>query len=81
MAFINAGTSPARDMLRNVKYEPMKIYRVFDANNRLATQYECFTSTLNGGDCLRTDYAYDGTSNRITKLKESMTVWSSAWEL
>lgn len=70
-----------RDQLRNVKFEAIKLYRVYDSNGRLQTQFESWASTEDGGPCLRTDYGYDGGSSRIIKLKESPDVWQSAWDL
>lgn len=81
MGFTTEYQQPVRDFLKSVKYEAMKIYRVFDAQNRVSVQYECPTNTKDGGGCLRTDYVYDGTSNRIIKLKESAVAWSAAWDV
>lgn len=81
MAFTSEGQMPVRDTLKSVKYEAMKLYRVYDGQNRLVTQYDASSNAKNGDACLRTDYAYDGTTTRIQKLKESMAAWSSAWDL
>ncbi len=79
MAFESSGN--VRDTLRSVKYDRLKLFRVYDAQNRLTSQFECFAETRDGGECLRTDYIYDGGSNRIIKLRESRAQWSVAWDV
>jgi hypothetical protein len=81
MAFTSEIRMPVRDTLKSVKYEGMKLFRTFDSQNRLVTQFEAPTNAKDGDACLRTDYGYDGTSNRIIKLKESQTTWSAVWDL
>lgn len=70
-----------RDQLKSVLKEPMKLYRTFDGSNRLEYQYECATSTPDQGPCLKTQYVYDGGSDRIVKVKETIDVWDASFEV
>lgn len=81
MAFTSEKQMPVRDTLHSVKLEAMKLYRMYDATNRLVTQFDAPTQARHGDACLRTDYGYDGTTTRIVKLKESMAAWDSSWDL
>lgn len=69
---------PVRSQLTSVLKEPMKMYRVYDVNNRIQYQYECVANTIDQGPCMRTEYIYSGTSSRVTKFKETIDVWVSA---
>lgn len=70
-----------REFLMAIKQEPVKMLRVYDATNRLATQYEAVTHAKNGDPCMKTEYTYDGTSSRVVKLKESVDIWLLAYDL
>jgi hypothetical protein len=59
----------------------MKIYRIYDVSNRIEYQYECVTTTAHGEPCLKTQYEYDGASTRVLKLKETLDVWDSSYEI
>lgn len=71
----------ARDYLKNMAREPIKLFRVYDVSNRVWIQYECVTHTLPGEACLKTEYVYDGTSTRVLKLKESLSTWDISFEV
>lgn len=81
MPFSTENSMPVRDTLRSVKFEAMKLYRVYDQTNRLTTQYDAVSAAKDGDACLRTDYVYDSQTTRIVKIKESMAAWSSAWDV
>lgn len=66
------------DFLKSIKNEPLKLYRVYDVNNRVQYQYETITHMEDGGPCMRTEYEYDGTSSRVIKMKETIDTWVAA---
>lgn len=70
-----------RDYLVSIMHEAMKLYRVYDVTNRVQYQYEAPAKALDGDPCMRTEYVYDGTSNRVLKMKETVQNWSSSWDI
>lgn len=61
--------------------EVVKIFRVYDGSDRLITSYETVANTEDGGQALKTEYTYIGATTKLEKLKESLDVWSSAYEI
>lgn len=74
-------TITVREFLQGIRNEPLKMYRTYDGNNRVEYQYETLTHVLVGGPCMKTQYTYDGTSNRVLKLKETIDTWTLAMEI
>lgn len=70
-----------RDVLKSLKHEALKEFREYDAQFRPSAIYQAFTDAKEGDDCLKTEYIYDGLSQRIIKKKESVTDWQSAWDI
>lgn len=70
-----------RDYLRTIKFEALKLYRVYDVNNRVVQQYEAPTNAKTGDLCLKTQYSYISTSARVEKVKESLSTWDTSWDL
>lgn len=70
-----------REFLTTIRQEPVKMIRVYDAGNRLITQYEAVTHAQDGDPCMRTDYTYDGSSSRVLKLKETVDTWLAAYDI
>lgn len=70
-----------KDMLKTLKLEALKEYREYDVNNRPSAIYQTLTSARDLDDCLKTEYVYDGLSNRIVKKRETVVDWSSAWDI
>lgn len=70
-----------REFLTAIRQEPVKMFRVYDAGNRLVTQYEAVTHAKSNDPCMRTDYTYDGTSSRVVKLKESVDTWLASYDI
>lgn len=69
------------ELLKSHHAELIKTYLTYDAYDRVEYVYECVKDTADGGACVRTQYAYDGTSTRITKMKETYSTWSSAYDI
>lgn len=63
--------------------ELVKQYSVFEvaAPYRLTDTYTAYTDAPNNAPCVHTEYDYDGTSTRITKMKESVGTWNSSWDI
>lgn len=71
----------ADELLTSLGKEAMKVHRVYDGSNRLIEQYETYQNTVHGGPALRTDYTYDGASERVVGMKETMSTWDSSWDI
>jgi hypothetical protein len=61
--------------------EVVKIFRVYDGSDRLITTYETFANSRDGAVALKTEYAYVGATTKLEKMKESLSVWSAAYEI
>jgi hypothetical protein len=70
-----------RDYLRSVKYEAMKVHRELDGTGRTIYQYDCPAETPDGGICMRTQYAYSGSTFTVTGMRESLATWSASWDI
>lgn len=75
------GRSHATDMIGPHGKEAVKQYVVFDVSFRMVATYVALTDAVHGAVCLKTEYAYDGNSSRIIKMKESLATWDSAWDI
>jgi hypothetical protein len=71
----------ATDLVPAHNREAVKTYIVWDEFNRMVTHYSTLAAAPHGAKALRTDYRYDGNSNRVQKTKESLSAWDSAWEI
>jgi len=70
-----------RDFITAIRNEPVKVFRVYDGSNRVSIQYEAITHALNGDPCMKTEYMYDGTTQRVLKMKESVDTWLSSFDM
>lgn len=70
-----------QSLLRALSEGPLKIYKEYDVAGRTTFIYEAPTSTAINGPCLRTQYTYDGVTNRIQKAKETVVPWLSGYEI
>lgn len=77
---VQAFTKP-NDLVRTHMNEAIKQFLVYDGSNRMVTTYVAATNAVDGDTCLRTDYTYVGASVRIEKMKESLDVWQSIWDI
>ncbi len=71
----------ADELLQALQKEALKTYRIYDGSDRLITTYETFTNTVNGGPAIKTQYTYVGATTRVEKMKETIDVWSSAYDI
>jgi hypothetical protein len=78
---IQVPDNKADDLLQALSKEAIKVFRVFDGSDRLITQYETFANTTDGGIALKTDYSYIGATTKLEKMKESISTWSSAYDI
>lgn len=67
--------------LKTGRDELLKQFFVYDGSNRVTDIYEAHADANHGQPCLRTRYTYDGTSNRVLKMKEVDATWDSSYEL
>ena len=75
-----AGVS-SKDVLKTLKNEALKEYRVYDVQNRPSAIYQVYTDAEHGDNCLKTEYTYDGLSNRIIKKRETVALWDALWDI
>lgn len=61
--------------------EAVKQYIVYDGFLRMSETYVAMTDAAHGDRCLKTEYVYAGNSTRIIKMKESLGIWDSAWDV
>lgn len=61
--------------------ESMKQYITYDASSRMEYVYEARANAQDGDPCLKTQYVYSGVTTRIIKMKETVTTWSSAYDI
>lgn len=74
-------TLNVREFLQAIRNEPLKMYRLYDGSNRVSMQYETLTHISVGGPCMKTEYVYDGASNRILKMEETIDTWTLSMEI
>jgi hypothetical protein len=63
------------------KNEYIKTFIEYDALSRMEYIYEAHADARDGAPCLVTQYAYDGTSQRVVKTKEYHGTWLAAYEI
>jgi hypothetical protein len=61
--------------------EGIKQYLVYDGSGRLTDTYVAIEAAEDGDPCVRTQYEYDGTSNRVVKMKEAVAYWDATWDI
>jgi len=71
----------ADELLIALSREVVKIFRVYDGSDRLITSYETFANSLDGGIALKTEFTYIGATNKLEKMKESISTWLAAYEI
>lgn len=80
MATSNRPLSPT-DYIRTHQEEATKEYIAYDGDGRMTATYVASYAAEHGDPCLKTTYAYDGSSTRIQKRKESVDAWDSSWDI
>lgn len=78
---VDIGQNSATDFIKPHGREALKQYIVYDALYRMIAVYEAVADTAVGDQCLKTEYAYDGGSSRIVKMKESLATWQAGWDI
>ena len=61
--------------------EATKTFSKYDASERLEYFYVAQIDIKVGELCMCTQYAYDGTSARVLKTKESKVAWEVTWDI
>lgn len=74
-------STKATDFVIPHQKEAVKQYITYDGLNRMEFVYVAIAHAEDGALCLKTQYEYDGTSGRVTKMKESLDNWDSAWDI
>ena len=67
--------------LKTTAYELVKQYLTYDGLGRCTAVYTAHTDAVTGTPCTLTEYAYDGTTGRVTKRKESESAWNATWDI
>jgi hypothetical protein len=68
--------------LKTQAAELTKQYLVYDAQGRVTDVYTAYTDAKNGQPCSLVQYTYvNATSSRVEKMKESVAVWDSSWDI
>lgn len=68
------------DIITVLRKEAFKEYRVYDGLNRETDRYQAPANAKTGDDCLHTRRFFDGSSNRISYVKEEVAEWDASWE-
>lgn len=76
-----AGEKKASDLVKTHIAEAIKQYFEYDGSDRMVVVYSASTGALHGESCGKTEYAYDGGSTRVIKMKESLATWDEAWDI
>ena len=71
----------ASDFIKPHAQEAIKQYMTYDGNNRMEYVYVAIATAEDGDPCMVTQYVYDGLSNRVIKMKESLSTWQAAWDV
>ena len=74
------GDDKRGQLLSNLE-EFSKSHIEYDGTSRIEYVYECPVDTLDEGQCMVTQYTYDGVSNRIVNRKEYHGEWDSDWDI
>lgn len=69
------------DFITTHAVQGMKSYITYDAYNRMEYVYEAPVEAQAGSACMVTQYAYEGASTRVVKMKESNAVWQAGWDI
>ena len=70
----------ASDLVKSHLAEAIKQHIVYDGSERMSIVYTALAGALDGDQCGKTTYQYDGASTRVTGMKEELDVWDSAWD-
>mgnify|MGYP007082005526 CR=1 FL=1 len=71
----------ADELLNTVAKEATKTFSVYDGSDRLITRWEAPSNTVDGKPALKTEYTYIGVTTKLEKSRESIDVWSSAYDI
>lgn len=75
------GDRKATDLVKVHGSEAVKQYITYDGSNRMEFVYTATAEAGHGDRCGVTQYAYDAASTRVVKMKESLGVWDSSWDV
>ena len=67
--------------LQAIQREAVKVYCIYDGAARLITSYETVANQVDNGVALVTTYTYFAATNQVVKMKESLGVWSAAYDI
>ncbi len=70
----------ASDLVKSHIAEAIKQHFVYDGVDRMIEVYTALSGAEDGADCGKCTYAYDGSSTRITGMKEELSTWDEAWD-
>lgn len=71
----------ADEVLQTLMREVVKVYRTYDGSDRVTAEYEAVANAADGQPCLKTEYTYTGARTTPDKMKESLDVWSAAYDI
>jgi hypothetical protein len=81
MANNPASDNRGDELLQALMREIVKVYRIYDGSNRVTTEYEAVANAVDQQVCLKTEYTYAGARTTPDKMRESLDVWSSAYDI
>ena len=76
-----ASDTTADELLQALGREVLKIKRFYDGFDRVSEQYEAFANAENNAKCLKTEYTYVGATTNLDKMKESIGIWLSSYDI
>lgn len=68
-------------VLTSLKNELKKEFVAYDGSDRPISYYQAHINAGDGEPCLLTTITYVGVSTRIEKSKETIGLWSTAYEI
>lgn len=71
----------ATDFILPHQKEAVKQFITYDGLSRMEFSYVAMADAVDGSPCLVTQYAYDGSSGRVIKMKESLGIWDGTWDI
>ena len=76
-------TEQKKSTVDSIVGEMSKSFIVYDANNppRMIELYEAPTDAVAGSPCVKTTFAYVGTTSRVEKSKEEPAQWDASYDI
>ncbi len=69
-----------KDFVKAIEHEAIKQHMEYDGSDRVEEIYTALYGTKDGESCIKMTYAYDGSSERITDMKEELAEWDGDWD-